>query len=206
MSDQFTRDIQAWLNDHGASPRLREDGIGGAKTRTELAKYLKDFATLQNAGAPFPPLPQNLDARTKANILSLHPSIQSKAAAFMERIRTELGDFRITSGYRSYEEQNALYAQGRTKPGKIVTGARGGFSNHNFGLAFDITLFVDGQPKWEDPLYLRAGKIGEEMGWDWAGGGTGEDFNDIPHFELPGATDNVAKYRERKALGLDVLG
>lgn len=45
------------------------------------------------------------------------------------------------SGLRTYEEQNALYAQGRTAPGNKVTNAKGGFSNHNFGIAFDIGIF-----------------------------------------------------------------
>lgn len=146
-----------------------------------------------------------IDERSEKNIATLHERFKPIARSFMVAIRAELGDFRITSGYRSYEEQNELYAQGRTKDGEKVTRARGGFSVHNFGLAFDITLFVNGKPVYESPLYKKAGLKGEQMGLDWAGGGTGADFNDEPHFEWPGATKNISLYRTRKAEGKDVL-
>ena len=45
----------------------------------------------------------------------------------------------VTEGYRTRERQELLYAQGRTRPGAIVTQARGGESAHNYGLAADIT-------------------------------------------------------------------
>ena len=48
---------------------------------------------------------------------------------------------KVISGLRTYDEQNGLHAKGRTTPGKIVTNARGGYSNHNFGIAFDIGVF-----------------------------------------------------------------
>jgi peptidoglycan L-alanyl-D-glutamate endopeptidase CwlK len=144
----------------------------------------------------------NVDERSAGNIAKLHTKLQPLASAFMSRIRTELGDFRITSGYRSYEEQNALYAQGRTKPGKRVTNARGGYSNHNFALAFDITLFKDGKPVWESPLYLSAAKIGKAMGLDC--GAFWTSFKDEPHFGyMHGKT--LAQLRELKAAGKDVL-
>ncbi|WP_442780551.1 M15 family metallopeptidase [Bacillus sp. Au-Bac7] len=46
----------------------------------------------------------------------------------------------ITDGYLSYAEQDALYAQGRTKPGEIFTNANGGQSKHNFGIVVDYCL------------------------------------------------------------------
>ena len=49
---------------------------------------------------------------------------------------------RFAYTYRSFDEQNHLYAQGRTKPGKIVTYAKGGQSYHNFGLAFENKLLT----------------------------------------------------------------
>lgn len=179
---------------------LVADGIPGPKTEADLNKLLPAPASSATQFA------EGLDERSANHIKSLHPKFQPLATKFMLRVRKEVGDFRITSGYRSYEEQNELYAQGRTKPGPKVTGARGGYSNHNFRLAFDITLFVNNQPVWESPLYRKAGALGETMGLDWLGGGTGEDIGDEPHYEWPGATDNVDLYRERVAKGLDVLG
>jgi len=49
---------------------------------------------------------------------------------------------KLISGLRTYEEQDALYAQGRTAPGPKVTNAPGGHSNHNFGLAFDMVFLT----------------------------------------------------------------
>lgn len=52
--------------------------------------------------------------------------------------------FYLFNGIRTVEEQDELYAKGRTKPGERVTNARGGYSWHNFGLAADMVL--DGNP------------------------------------------------------------
>lgn len=98
----------------------------------------------------------------------------------------------ITQGLRTIAEQNALYAQGRTKPGKIVTNAKGGQSYHNFGLAVDFAIVnssgttvywdtnidtnKDGQKDW-----YQVGKIGKEQGLEWGGDWT--SFKDIPHFQ-----------------------
>lgn len=210
-NEKFIEDLQTWLNEHGANPALLVDGQAGSKTRLELNKHLKGFVTVQIFPNPEPlsssPLSE-LDPRSRGNIEKLHPKFQPLATAFMVKVRKELGDFRVTSGFRSYEEQNILYSQGRTRGGKIVTDARGGSSTHNFGLAIDITLFgANGQPIWESPLYAKAGLMAEGMGMklDWAGGGDGENFNDIPHIEYWGATDSLPLFRDRKAKGKEIL-
>lgn len=67
---------------------------------------------------------------------------------------------------RSNEEQDALYAQGRTVPGKIVTNAHAGQSAHNYGLAIDFVPLENGKPRWDggNPLYLHAIAIAEARG------------------------------------------
>ena len=59
-------------------------------------------------------------------------------------------DFEVTQGLRTYAEQDALYAQGRTVPGEIVTNAAAGYSWHNFGNAVDLVPedITIGQPDW----------------------------------------------------------
>jgi len=79
---------------------------------------------------------------------------------------------RILEGYRSIEKQNEYYEQGRTKPGKIITNAKGGQSFHNYRVAFDIYT-TD---------YDKAGKIGKSLGLEW--GGDWKTFKDLPHYEL----------------------
>lgn len=88
----------------------------------------------------------------------------------------------LTHTLRSNAEQESLYAQGRTKPGKIVTNARGGQSPHNFGLAFDIAIVNEhGDPTWpdDDVIWKTLGFIGSSLGLRWGG-----EFGDRPHFEL----------------------
>src|SRR5262245_52615762 len=81
------------------------------------------------------------DSRSEANIATLLPRVRPFARALIERAARQGIIIKVTGGTRSFAEQDELFAQGRTKPGKIVTKARGGFSNHNFGIAFDVTIF-----------------------------------------------------------------
>lgn len=94
----------------------------------------------------------------------------------------------ITSGYRSFAEQNKLYAQGRTAPGKIVTNAKGGQSNHNYGLAIDyVLLSADGKKAlWTvNEKWRRVAQIGKSLGFSW--GGDWKSFKDYPHLEMMGS-------------------
>jgi peptidoglycan L-alanyl-D-glutamate endopeptidase CwlK len=90
------------------------------------------------------------------------------------------------------QEQDALYAQGRNAPGKIVTYAKGGSSYHNYGLAFDIALATQGGVSWDTkadindnpiPDFFEVGKIGEECGLEWGGRWRGKK-QDLPHFQF----------------------
>ncbi|MBC1937200.1 hypothetical protein HCA69_12535 [Listeria grandensis] len=88
--------------------------------------------------------------------------------------------------FRSKAEQDALYAQGRTKPGPIVTNAKGGQSNHNYGVAVDLCLYTsDGKNVvWETTTkrWMRVVAIAKSVGFKWGGDWT--SFKDYPHFEL----------------------
>ena len=64
-----------------------------------------------------------------------------------------------------------------------MTNARPGFSWHNFGTAYDLTLFSGKNPVWESKHYDRAGVIGEELGLEW--GGRWKKLVDRPHFQRP---------------------
>lgn len=100
----------------------------------------------------------------------LHPIVREKAQLFESACASQGIDILIYCTFRSGEEQNVLYAQGRTAPGKIVTNARAGESFHNWNLAFDWVPVVGGKPQWADTaLYLKAGIIAESVGLEWAG-------------------------------------
>src|SRR6516162_6132343 len=101
----------------------------------------------------------DMDSRSAKNIATLHPVLQPLATRLIE-IAEERGIVaKVISGLRTYEEQDELYAQGRTKPGKIVTKAKGGQSWHNFGTAFDIGIFSkDGKTYYgESEAYKEVG-------------------------------------------------
>ena len=121
------------------------------------------------------------DARSEKNIKTLVPKAQEKARAFLQKVREADINAKIIDGNRTFAEQDALFAIGRTKAGHIVTNARAGFSNHNFGVAWDIGIFDGTRYITESPLYDKAGKIGKRLGLEWGG-----DFNSIidkPHFQ-----------------------
>ena len=86
----------------------------------------------------------------------LHPAFQPIARAICNAYRSAIreryakSDVLVVSGYRSIDEQNRLYAIGRTQPGRIRTHARGGESWHNYGLAIDIAPVIDGNIPWND--------------------------------------------------------
>lgn len=89
----------------------------------------------------------------------------------------------ITQAYRTKAEQDALYAQGRTKPGKIVTNAKGGYSNHNYGLSFDYVPLDGTRAIWDanNPLWSKFGLIGESLGLEW--GARWKQLPDRPHLQ-----------------------
>ena len=87
---------------------------------------------------------------------------------------------RVVRGRRSIAQQDTYYALGRTRPGNIITRVRGGFSFHNYGVAFDIRP-VEKYEKKRRAQYRKAGQIGKKLGLEW--GGDWKDFRDMPHFQ-----------------------
>jgi peptidoglycan LD-endopeptidase CwlK len=128
---------------------------------------------------------QALLDRADKKLANVHPTLKAKAIELIKRAHAQGINVLITQGYRSIAEQNELYAQGRTKPGKIVTNAKGGYSYHNFGLAFDIVIQnADGSLCWSvaDKRWKTVGAIGKSLDLEW--GGDWRKFPDYPHFQL----------------------
>ncbi len=123
-----------------------------------------------------------VDPRSEQVIATLLPEVQPMARALVQK--AALGGIRIKiiSGFRTYEEQDALYAQGRTAPGPVVTNARAGYSNHNFGIAFDVGVFEGNRYLGESPKYQAVGALGMDLGLEW--GGNWKTIVDQPHFQL----------------------
>lgn len=104
--------------------------------------------------------------------------------AFLTDCAGDQIDILITCTLRSMEEQAALYAQGRTTPGRIVTNAQPGQSAHNYGLALDVVPVVNGKPDWDGshPVWHQIGALGQLRGlqWLWA---PGSPFIEQAHFQ-----------------------
>ena len=149
-----------------------------------------------------------MDKITIDRIATLHPKIRERILDAYTHINNKLlgKGVRLRFAYtsRSIQEQDELYAQGRTKlfdnNGKrlgIVTKAKGGQSIHNYHLAWDIVLLLDkdnngtfessswdskadfdkdGAADWDEVVkYFKS--IGAVWGGDWK-------FTDKPHFEI----------------------
>ena len=147
------------------------------------------------------------DERTERNISTLHPAVQPRAREFMLlalALAAKHGVIvRIISGLRSYAEQDALYAKGRTAQGPKVTNARAGHSNHNFGTAWDIGLFKGKTYLTDSPIYTEIGQAARSLGLTW--GGDFRSFPDTPHYEVP-TGHTLAQMRQRVAAGKDIFG
>lgn len=119
------------------------------------------------------------------SIDALHPKVADLCRLLIAKCDAAGIDIIITSTYRDNESQNALYAQGRTKPGKVVTNAKAGQSYHNYRVAFDVVPVVAGKPSWNDAgVWQKIGAIGESIGLEWAG--HWKTFKEFPHFQFTG--------------------
>ncbi|SDF86137.1 M15 family metallopeptidase [Epilithonimonas hungarica] len=135
-----------------------------------------------------------MDKITQQRIQKLHPKVREEVIKIIEDCDKELtgrAKIRITQGFRTFDEQDQLYTIGRTKPGKKVTNAKAGQSIHNYGLAVDICLIIDGKTvswdtakDWDNDKvadWYECVKVFAKHGWSW--GGNWKTFKDLPHFE-----------------------
>ncbi len=136
------------------------------------------------------------DFRTEKNIRTLALSTQKEARNFLKKVLAAGSKAKIISGSRTYSEQNRLFRQGRYgNPGPIITHARGGWSNHNFGIAWDIGIFTEtGGYITENAPYKQAAEAGMTASIEW--GGSWTSFVDTPHYQLNLGID-LALMRDR---------
>jgi len=129
----------------------------------------------------------------------LLPEVKRRVENFIEACKTNGIDLLVTSTYRDNESQAALYAQGRTAAGKIVTNARAGDSFHNYRCAVDVVPLVNGKPDWDGshPVWAEVGRIGQENGLEWAG--NWKTFKELAHFQYTGGL-TIAQLKEGNAI------
>lgn len=188
------------------SKKLKADGVIGKIT---LDKMILDGLILKEEE------PED-DDREKTIIEGLNPKAQSyffELSRLGKQVAIEngAGDYKIISGHRTYAEQTKLYNKGRKTKGDIVTNAKAGYSNHNFGIAGDGGFFGkkgeyldSSNPNLAEKLHKKLADLVKikipqlEWGGDW------EDFIDIPHWEVKTGLTMDQK-RARIASGKPIL-
>jgi peptidoglycan L-alanyl-D-glutamate endopeptidase CwlK len=188
---------------------LGVDVDGKAGTETWTAIYQALVPKKKGGGGVVVPEISPVDPRSEKNIATLAAEVQPLARALVQKAAAAGITIKVISGLRTYDEQDALYAQGRTAPGDIVTNAKGGYSNHNFGIAFDVGVFEGNKYLGESPKYKAIGALGMDLGLEW--GGNWKTLVDEPHFQLrPGWANTLpekqmlAQLRDRVASGQPV--
>ena len=175
------------------------------KVDNDSASASNNFSMPQNLFANPKQVPANFDLRIPASNVSssdikgvgggrvlenLQPELAPIAISLYEECKKAGVDIKFTSGFRSGEEQDKLYAQGRSSNGSRVTNAAAGDSFHNYGLAFDVTP-VKGQ---SEATWAKIGAIGKQLGLTW--GGDFKSIHDSCHFQLGSSITQVKqKYK-----------
>jgi peptidoglycan L-alanyl-D-glutamate endopeptidase CwlK len=143
-----------------------------------------------------------MDQRSERALVGVHPVLAAKVRAAAAILMAQGVEIRVVQGLRSFAEQEALYAKGRTvltdalgKPQPIVTKARGGYSSHNFGLAVDVAPGVLGAPTWTPDWRVKSAAFvamvselkqqGLRWGGDWV-----TMKGDYDHFYMDGSPDS----------------
>ena len=158
---------------------VEADGIFGPRTAQAVLAELRK----EDAGHSPAPL---MDDRTRENLATLDVKARERFEQLCllgKATAASLGcDWVMIEGHRTWEEQDALFAQ-RPK----VTNARGGQSNHNFGIAADFGVFC-GKSYLDESNPILARRVHEacavharKLGFDWGGDWKMKDY---PHFEI----------------------
>ena len=139
-----------------------------------------------------PKAEEKIVKRSEDTFDGLHPHVARRGESFVRLAHSCLDlEVRLTSGFRSAKEQNELYAQGRSKPGQIVTNAKAGQSYHNYGLAVDFVIIHRNKADYnlnadnnrnDIPDWQELGELGKALGFEW--GGDWDSFPDYPHLQM----------------------
>ncbi|UOF91667.1 peptidoglycan-binding protein [Fodinisporobacter ferrooxydans] len=182
--------VQKLLNSNGYHSGY-PDGWFGPTTTAAVKKFqtdnqlypsgIVDPRTRQRLFNPHPK--DHYEYLPSSNALrSLNPHVASMATRFLELTRANQLDVHIYAAFRSWDEEDRLFAQGRWTPGNIVTNARGGDSYHNWGLAFDAAPYENGMISNDVEKFKRMGQLGLQVGLEW--GGNFKSIVDYPHFQF----------------------
>lgn len=208
-------DLRSIIKDIQREVGVAADGVAGRVTLTNVLAALRERHLDPQEEKEWPARvaeAAEFDARTEKVLVGLDDKAQPEFRRFLslaQATAATLGcDYVLISGNRSWEEQDALYAKGRTKPGAKVTHARGGYSNHNFAIAADAGVFqggtyLDGGTAAQSQLAAKVHKACSEhaktCGLEW--GGSWTSFKDLPHYEVQTGLTVTQKRKRFKEKG-----
>ncbi|SDL03715.1 peptidoglycan L-alanyl-D-glutamate endopeptidase CwlK [Paenibacillus sp. ov031] len=149
------------------------------------------YVWLQQKGGTYDIWPRT-NVQEAVPITGLHPVVAESEKLLVRKAARRGIEIVITHDFRSINEQDALYNQGRSLSGNIVTNAKGGESYHNYGLAIDFALRTpEGDVVWDmerddngngKPDWLEVVELAKELGFTW--GGDWDNFPDYPHLQM----------------------
>ncbi len=205
--------VMVWQRSRGLTP----DGIVGPLTLAAMRAegFGSRAEPSREVSAAAPVGIDGIDGRSARNVASLLPAVRPHFERIViegTRIAKAMGadSYVMISGTRTYAEQDALYAKGRTVPGPVVTNAKGGHSNHNFGVAGDFGVFHGGvyldnaNPALASHIHkavaawVKANLPKIEWGGDWT------SFRDESHYQFRTGL-SLAQMRARVAAGQPLL-
>jgi len=179
------RAVVAFQQKHGIVVAAGDEGKVGSAT----------LVALEADNGPILASIARIDERNKK--VHLHLAFRKKLAALADALAAKGMETLITDGFRTFAEQDEIFAQGRTKPGDIVTGSRGGLSNHNYGMAVDMYPVLAGRVFTEKPkgthkdlaprfLQIQQAVIDEAERIGLTSGVHFRKLHDTPHVQLFG--------------------
>jgi peptidoglycan L-alanyl-D-glutamate endopeptidase CwlK len=128
-----------------------------------------------------------MDPHSEAFLSGVNPTLSALVHAAASALQAQGTYVCVYQGYRTAVQQNALYAQGRTAPGHVVTDARAGYSNHNYGLAVDAVPYlstVGGALNWNIATPQFQAMVAALKAQGLAYGGDWKTFPDDDHFQM----------------------
>lgn len=169
------------------------DGIIGLQSMAAMQQWDFDEQQAKNEYGTF-------DDRTEGNLSTLLPVAQKHARKWLQNVMVWAKNnglkVQIIGGTRTYAEQDALYAQGRTKKGAKITNAKGGYSLHNFAVAFDLGVFQGGKYLESDTQYKKLYQAcGAPNGFEW--GGNWKSIVDTPHYQYAAFGSSASAIRAK---------
>jgi peptidoglycan L-alanyl-D-glutamate endopeptidase CwlK len=154
---------------------------------------------------------ETMDTASELHLADVHPELARRIRLLNDKCEANGIPIRVTCGLRTWNEQDALYAQGRTASGNIVTNAPGGYSAHQFSYACDIVPGKEGMPAFTPDWNAM------DLSWKWvlllaeqcnlAEGAEWRMFPDRPHLylkELPATPDDEMRYAFKEG-GMDAI-